>query len=190
MAAISNVVKKIEDYSAYIFLIILALIPASEAVVRIVLKTGIPDSSSYFQHLVLWITFVGGMITSRERKHLSLAAGVELMKDSVKVWFKTISSFISATICIAFAWNALSLVLIGFDPSKKVGFFPIQLATIILPIGYTFMAARFITTLPAGRIQKGIAGMGLILGTFLSLSQIGNIIGTFSPSGWRRSSPS
>lgn len=182
MAAISNVVKKIEDYSAYIFLIILALIPASEAVVRIVLKTGIPDSSSYLQHLVLWITFVGGMITSRERKHLSLAAGVELMKDSVKVWFKTISSFISATICIAFAWNALSLVLIGFDPSKKVGFFPIQLATIILPVGYTFMAARFITTLPAGRIQKGIAGMGLILGTFLSLSQIGNIIGTFSPS--------
>jgi C4-dicarboxylate transporter, DctM subunit len=117
--AISRVIRFVEDYSTYIFLFLLAIIPTSEAVVRIFFKTGIPDSSNYLQHMVLWITFIGGMITSRERKHLSLAAGVELMKDSVKKWFKTASSFISATICIAFAWNALSLVLIGFDSAKK-----------------------------------------------------------------------
>ena len=180
--AISRVIRFFEDYSTYIFLFLLAIIPTSEAVVRIFFKTGIPDSSNYLQHMVLWITFIGGMITSRERKHLSLAAGVELMKDSVKIWFKTISSFISATICIAFAWNALSLVLIGFDSAKKIGFFPIQLATIVMPIGYTIIAVRFITTLPAGRIQKLIAGTGILFGTFLSLMQVSNIIGSFSPS--------
>jgi C4-dicarboxylate transporter, DctM subunit len=179
--AISRVIRFIEDYSTYVFLFLLAIIPTSEAVVRIFFKTGIPDSSNYLQHMVLWITFIGGMITSRERKHLSLAAGVELMKDSVKIWFKTISSFISATICIAFAWNALSLVLIGFDVSKRIGLFPIQLATIVMPVGYTIIAVRFITTLPAGRIQKLIAGTGILFGTFLSLMQISNIIGSFSP---------
>lgn len=178
---ISRIIRLAEDYSTYIFLFFVALIPASEAIVRIIFKTGIPDSSIYLQHIILWITFIGGMITSRERKHLSLAAGVDLMKDSVKIWFKTISSFLSATICIAFAWNALSLVLIGFDSAKKVGFFPIQMATIIMPIGYAIIAIRFITTLPGGRIQKIIAGMGIVFGTFLSLTQISNIIGSFSP---------
>jgi C4-dicarboxylate transporter DctM subunit len=174
--------RKAEEYSAYIFLMLIAIIPTSEAVVRIFFKTGIPDSSNYFQHMVLWITFIGGMITSRERKHLSLAAGVDLMGDSLKKWFKTVSSFLSATICIAFAWNALSLVLIGFDPAKKIGIFPIQVATIIMPVGYTIMALRFVISLPAGRIQKMIAGAGILFGTFLSLSQIGNIIGSFSSS--------
>ncbi|HOT46503.1 MAG TPA: TRAP transporter large permease subunit [Spirochaetota bacterium] len=182
ISRIREIIRYAEDYSTYIFLFLLAIIPVSEAVVRIFFKTGIPDSSNYLQHMVLWITFVGGMITSRERKHLSLAAGVELMKDSVKNWFKTVSSFLSATICIAFAWNALSLVLIGFDPAKKIGFFPIQLATIIMPIGYTLIAIRFVTTLPGNRLQKSIAGMGILVGTFLSLSQIGTIIGAISAS--------
>jgi C4-dicarboxylate transporter, DctM subunit len=180
--AITRVINSIEDYSAYIFLALIAIIPTLEAVVRIFFKTGIPDSSSYFQHMVLWITFIGATITSRERKHLALAAGVNLMGDSVKKWVRTVSAFLSATICVAFAWNALSLVLIGFDPSKKVGFFPIQAATIIIPIGYIIMTVRFVTTLPAGTLQKLIASTGAIFGTFLSLTQIGNILGSFSGS--------
>lgn len=180
MESISRVIKTIEDYSSYFFLLLLAIIPTSEAVVRIFFKTGIPDSSMYLQHMVLWITFIGAMITSRERKHLALAAGVNLMRDSVKKWVRTVSAFLSATICVAFAWNALSLVLIGFDPSRSVGFFPIQAATAIIPIGYVIMTVRFISTLPAGWPQKLIASAGVLLGTFLSLSQIGTVIGTFS----------
>ena len=80
-ATIIRVFRKMEDYSSYILLILIAIIPTSEAVVRVLFKTGIPDSSNYFQHMVLWVTFLGGMITSRERKHLSLAAGVDLIKD-------------------------------------------------------------------------------------------------------------
>src|SRR4030042_3435333 len=131
MSAILRVFRKAEEYSAFFFLMLVAFIPTGEAIVRIFFKTGIPDSSNYFQHMVLWITFIGGMITSRERKHLSLAAGVELMGDTPKKWLKTVSSFLSATICTAFAWNAFSLVLIGFDPSKKIGIFPIQVATMV-----------------------------------------------------------
>jgi tripartite ATP-independent transporter DctM subunit len=182
MNNILRVFRKAEEYSSYFFLMLVAVIPTGEAIVRIFFKTGIPDSSNYFQHMVLWITFIGGMITSRERKHLSLAAGVELMPDAPKKWIKTFSSFLSATICTAFACNALSLVLIGFDPSKKIGMFPIQAATIIMPIGYTVIALRFVTSLPAGRIQKLIVAAGILFGTFLSLPQIGNILGSISPS--------
>jgi membrane-associated PAP2 superfamily phosphatase len=46
-----------------------------------------------------------------------------------------------------------------------------------MPIGYAVMALRFVTSLPAGRIQKIIAAAGILFGTFLSLSQIGNILG-------------
>ena len=179
---IIRVFRKMEDYSSYLLLILIAIIPTSEAVVRVLFKTGIPDSSNYFQHMVLWVTFLGGMITSRERKHLSLAAGVDLIKDPYKTWIRTGSSFFSAAICVAFAWNALSLVLIGFDPTKRIGFLPIQLATVIMPIGYGIMAFRFVATLPAGRLLKIIAGMGIVFGTFMSLPQIGTILGSVSSS--------
>jgi len=182
LTAISNIINKIEDYSAYIFLLLIAIIPISEAVVRIIFQTGISSSSVYFQHMVLWLTFIGGVITSRGRKHLSLTAGVELMPDLVKKWFKTASSFLSATICIAFAWNALSLVLIGFDSSKTIGFIPIRVATLIMPVGYAIIAVRFVTTLPAGRINKLLAGIGIIFGTLLSMPQVGNVISFFSVS--------
>ncbi|MBN2161161.1 MAG: TRAP transporter large permease subunit [Spirochaetes bacterium] len=170
-----------ENGIAYATIILLALMPALEVAARWLFKTGIPDSSDYLQHLVLWLTFVGGMITSRERKHLSLAAGVERIPERVRKWIYAATGSLSATVCTAFAWSALSMVLIGFDPSKRVGVFPLQLVAGVMPIGYGVMAARFITRAPTGLTGRLIASLGIVLGTLISLDQVGTVITTFFP---------
>ena len=64
-------------------LLLMAVIPALEVVVRKVFSTGVPNSSDYLQHLVLWTTFLAGAIASRERRHLSLSAGMEFIPEGV-----------------------------------------------------------------------------------------------------------
>jgi len=178
---INGLFNRLENYIAYAALILLALLPAIEVIARKVFKTGVPNSSDYLQHLVLWLTFIGGMITSRERKHLALAAGVAAIKERVRNWIYAITGAISTALCAAFAWSSLSMVIIGFDPAKQIGIIPIRLVTAIMPIGYAVMCFRFVTKAPTHRSGKIIAALGILVGTFFSFPQIGNIITAYFP---------
>ncbi len=173
--------RQFENAAAYASLIFLAIMPIIEVIARKIFMTGVPDSSDYLQHLVLWLTFIGGMITSREKKHLSISTGIEAIKEPVRNWICSAAGLLSSAICISFAWCALSMLLIGFDPTKKIGPFPIQVLVAIMPIGYAVMSWRFITTAPTHRAGKIIASLGLVLGTFFSFPQIGNILGALFP---------
>ncbi len=169
---------KAENNLAYLVLILIALVPTIEVIARGVFKTGIPSSARYIQHLILWIAFAGGMITSREGKHLSLSAGVELLKLPVKEFINTVTAFISVTVTTVLTLSSLSLLLIGFDPSLRVGIFTIRFALLIIPLGFAVMTARFITAAPGNIFNKLGAGLGIILGTFLAVNSLVNILDT------------
>ncbi|TFG64714.1 MAG: TRAP transporter large permease subunit [Spirochaetales bacterium] len=168
--------RKVENFISVGVLIVLSVIPFLEVIIRKVFKTGIPGSSDYVFHAVLWITFVGGMITSREKRHLALTAGLDLLKDPFESWIKTFNAFIAATFSTAFMWSALSFVIIGFDPGRRVGIFPIQLVGAVMPIGFGVIAVRFILGAPEKKALKAIASAGFILGTLFGLSSIVNIL--------------
>jgi tripartite ATP-independent transporter DctM subunit len=169
---------KAENNLAYLVLILIALVPTIEVIARGVFKTGIPSSGRYIQHLILWIAFAGGMITSREGKHLSLSAGVELLKLPVKEFINTVTAFISVTVTTALTLSSLSLLLIGFDPDLRVGIFSIRFALLIVPLGFAVMTARFIASAPGTIFNKLAAGLGVIFGIFLSVNSLANILDT------------
>ncbi len=179
---IPRVFRRFEDGLAFILLLVLSGVPIIEAGARIFFKTGIPNSSEYLQHLVLWIAFIGGMITSREKRHLSLTAGIDKLGPGARGAIRTASALISSAICTAFAWCALSLIAIGFDSSMRIGIFPIRLVGIIMPFGYAVMAARFVTVAELPFKGKLIASAGFVLGTFFSVPQIASIVGSIAGS--------
>lgn len=167
---------KAENNLAFVVLILIALVPTIEVIARGVFKTGIPSSARYIQHLILWIAFAGGMITSREGKHLSLSAGVELLKLPVRELVNTVTAFISVTVTTALTLSSLSLLLIGFDPDLRVGIFSIRFALLILPLSFAVMTARFITAAPGSIFNKLAASLGVILGIFLAVNSLANIL--------------
>ena len=57
----------------------MGLLPILELFLRTFCNTGIPGTSGYVQNLTLWVGFLGAMVASRERRHLSLSSGVESM---------------------------------------------------------------------------------------------------------------
>jgi len=170
-----------ENSVSGIVLLLIAVLPAMEIIARLVFKTGVHSSADMTHHLVLWLTCLGGAITSREGKHITLSAGLEMMGKSARSWITTVTVFISTTISSAMAWSAISLVLIGFDPSKKIAFIPIQIAVAVIPLGFLLITVRFITRAPIRGLKRGLAALGCILGTIIAFSSVMNILYTTLP---------
>jgi TRAP-type C4-dicarboxylate transport system permease small subunit len=146
-----------ENTLSIISLSLIAILPAIEIVSRLFSSTGIRSSADYIYHLVIWITFAGGMITSRDGKHLSLSAGVDLIKQPYKTWIQSITSLIATAVTSALVFASYNLMSVGFESSYKIGLFPIKVVLIIMPLGFMVMAIRFIIQAPKGLLFKLIA---------------------------------
>jgi tripartite ATP-independent transporter DctM subunit len=164
-----------------IILLLIAVLPTLEIIARLFFKTGIHSSAELTQHLVLWLTCLGGAITSREGKHITLSVGLEMISDSVRGWIIVLTTFLSTTISSAMTWSALSLVLIGFDPTKRIAFIPIQIAVAVIPAGFLLITVRFLTRSPIRGAKRLIAAMGCVFGTIIAFSSVMNILYTILP---------
>ncbi len=167
---------RFENAVSWIVLLLIAFLPAIEIVARRAFKTGIQGSSDMIHHLVLWLTCLGGAITSREGKHITLSVGLEMMGKSARSWITTATVFLSTTISTAITWSALSFVLIGFDPTNKIGFVPVQIAAAVLPLGFLLITVRFLTRAPIRGLKRGLAALGCILGTIIAFTSVVNIL--------------
>jgi len=169
---------RVEDLAAFGAVILVALFPFFEVIARKFFKTSVPNSYAYTHHLVLVLTFIGGMITSRQKKHLSLSLAMNIEepnKTRIHIGIMILASMMTT----AFFWSALSFTFTGFDPTKKIGIFPIWLIGLVMVIGYAVMAIRFITEIPKKGWLRLIAATGLLLGTLVALEPIAKIIATF-----------
>ena len=170
--------RKVENYSAFIVIFLLALIPTMEVFARKFFHTGVPASTSYTHHLVLVITFIGGMITSREKKHLSLSLDLKI-EGPAKTRIEIANGIIASMITTAFSISSLSFALIGFDRSQKVGFLPTWMVALIMFLGFAVMALRFIHAVPAKGAGKIMTWLGIPLGLFLAFDPLLNILLNF-----------
>jgi C4-dicarboxylate transporter DctM subunit len=169
---------QVENLVAYIAVFLLALFPFLEVMARKFFHTSVPYSSVYAHHLVLVITFIGGMITSREKRHLSLSLSWNI-EEPLKTWIHIGNMVLAAMMTTAFFWSALSFVLTGFNPNEKIGIIPIRWVGVVMIVGYGVMAIRFVTAVPKKGWHRAIAAIGLLLGTFLALEPLAKICATF-----------
>lgn len=172
---IINLLHRVEDISVFIAVLLLALIPFLEVIARKFFQTSISYSTDYTHHLVIFVTFLGAMITSREKKHLSLSLALKI-NEPLKSRIYTVNMLFSSMMTTAFFWSALSFVFNGFDPSKKIGIFPIRMIGMIMVIGYAVMAIRFITSIEKKGLYRLIASSGIIFGSFLASDSISNLL--------------
>lgn len=171
-----SLLRRIENLSASIFIFLLALVPFIEIFLRIVFKKGFAASDEYTAHLVLWITFLGGMITSREERHLSISVGIDLLKGKVKSIVRTAGAFAASSISTAFAVSGAAMILMAFDPGQKAGIFSLRILSSIMPVGYLVIAWRFSTLSVLSGTERKIVRIGMIFGVVLALPSVTNIL--------------
>ncbi len=177
-----NRIHGLENTTAFVILVLLALFPTLEIVLRNTLKTGIPGSSSYLQHLVIWITFVGGMITSRENEHLALRVGLEAIREDIRRIIIIVISLLGFSICISFGLSAISFVFLAFDRSASIGFLPLRIINMIMPVGFFIMGIRFIARIDTRKTVKSFLSIsGILLAAVFSVSSIENLLSSVNP---------
>lgn len=173
--------RVLENGVAVAALFLLAAFPLLEILLRTVFATGILGQSAYLVHLVVVLAFVGGMITAREGRHLSISGGYGTQRSRVRTVLDDVTGFISVTIAVALAWSALSLTMVGFTSGQSVGIVPTRVFVAVIPIGLLVMALRFTRTATVKPTQISVGIAGFVVGSFLALPAAANVAYMIAP---------
>jgi tripartite ATP-independent transporter DctM subunit len=168
-----RLVKATEKWASVAIILVMAVLPAVECLVRRFLKSGVPGSVLYVQHLTLWIGFLGALLATGQGKHLSLATGdfipAGLLRRAARVYAGALSSAVCALLTSA------SLVLVKADSAFTrllPGGVPEWWSEAIMPVALLLMTLRFVWRASdewIGRVLAlAAAGGALALGMFQS----------------------
>ena len=151
-------------------LLLLALVPTFDMIIRLIGGSGLIWSNMLMSHLVIWITWLGGFIASRDNAHLSLSASVktETFLGNITFSFKEI---LGCSINVAFGFASISFLLLAIDPSMR-------LVLSILPAGFFLMGVSSIS-LNKNFCRKLL--FGLFLGIVLGWPALVNIFTNLYP---------
>jgi C4-dicarboxylate transporter DctM subunit len=161
----------IEDGLAVAAIFALAAMLLAEAVARKVFNTGIRDSGTYVEHLVLAATFLAGAVTSREKKHLALATGMYLPKR-LKTVVGSVTAALASGLTLAFGASAVSFAWNAFGPAERVGFLPKRIVVLIMAAGFLAMSVRFVAAIERKAVRFAAGAAALVLGVFLGFEPL------------------
>ncbi len=175
MKYVSKFLNKLEFRLSSLVFLILAFIPVLEIFTRLIFSGGIKGAESYISHAVLWVSFLAGMIASREKAHLSLTSGRDLFSGALESFFTALVRIFSGGISLGLAFASLSFLLIGFDPEQAVGIFPIRFVAMVMPVGFLVMGIRFFYTHERKLTGVPVIILAVIFGLFLGIPSMTNM---------------
>jgi len=150
-----------ENGLAALAILLMAVLPVLEILLRALLKTGIPGSTNYVQHLTLWVGFLGAMLASRQKKHLALATGADRLPARAKPVVSALTAAVSAGVAAALAHAAWEFVKTEMEAPKKIAdWLPLHVAQIVMPAAFAVIALRFVAQAPGWR-GKVAAALGI-----------------------------
>ncbi|MDR2661596.1 MAG: TRAP transporter large permease subunit [Treponema sp.] len=173
--------RSAENWLCTASLLLLVLVPAADAAMRLFLKTGFPDATGLMIHLLLVTGLLSGMITTRNDEHLSIGIVQNFSTEKVKRRVSVITHILSAFVVTLIAWAAVSFIRIGLMGRLISGIIPDRFFALIIPIGYAVIAFRFARLCPLQGPYKIIPYLALVLGTFCAVPIIGKALWVFEP---------
>ncbi len=165
-------VRWAENGLAAAAILLMAVLPVLEILLRTFFKTGIPGSTDYVKHLTLWVGFLGAMIASRDRRHLCLATGADRLPPLPRRIVGWATAAVSAGVAAALAHAAWEFVKSELESPKKLGdWLPLPYAQGILPAAFAVMALRFVLQAEGWR-GKVVALLGVAVAGMLGRAWI------------------
>lgn len=174
---------RLENTSAFVALGLVALIQFIEIIGRKAFGRGIFGASDYIHHLILLTTFLGSLITTREKKHLAISAAIDVIKGPIHKFLNGLTSFFSITISSTVILSSISMAFTGFNLSRKIGFIPLLVFTLLIPLTFLGITIRFFQQSPKGKTNRLIMSLAVLLGIFLASGSFVNLI-RFLSSNW------
>ncbi|MDR2601827.1 MAG: TRAP transporter large permease subunit [Spirochaetaceae bacterium] len=173
--------KKIENGVCYLALALLSLLPLAEAVARLVFHTGIPAEQLIVCQLLLVVSMISAMITTRSKNHLSIGLLHYVKNDSLKKAAGVVSGLICAAVCAILFFASAAFIKLGLMPPTKIGFIPDVVYALVLPLSFAVMAFRFASYVPVSGKLRILPVLAVLAGCFFALPVVVKFIWDFNP---------
>ncbi len=141
----------------------------------------VPAGADYLQQLVLWLAFLGGLVATRERRHLTLSTA-ELFGERtlVRRAGRVLAAAVSAATVAVLTYAAVGLVLANREEGKTLlGGVPVWWLELVMPAALGLMALRF-----AWNASRGWAGRLLALAAVPAAFALGLVPERLAAAGW------
>ncbi len=122
-----------------------ALIPLSDLVGRPFGNLHLPGGAAYLQQLVLWVAFLGGLLTTGAGKHLTLSTTEFLGEGRLAGWLRGLTGLLSAGVSLVLAYASLKVVQANREEVKLLPGLglPEWVSECVMPAALTLIAVRF-----------------------------------------------
>jgi tripartite ATP-independent transporter DctM subunit len=153
------------------------LVVALSVFFRYVLKRPIPGSEEIATLILVWLTFMGGVVATRRKAHLSVNVFARVLPVRVQAWMEVTVAWLTIGMLGLLAWESLLLAQRRSDEvSPGFGF---NLALLPLPVaigavGMIGFTVAHLGKLPARRV---LAGAGVLVAAAIGLSGGGAMLG-------------
>ncbi len=132
---------------------------------------GIAPAGAIADHATLVLAFAAAALASIDRRHIALGASGGGFRAALSSFGDLVS--VSTQACLF--WASFSLVFTGFDASARVWIIPTRAIVAVMPLCLALMAAFSIRSSGTAAWRKAVAALGLIVGSLLASSAIGNL---------------
>lgn len=139
-----NYVYRVEEGLLVFMLLGMIGLAVTQIVLRGVFRSGIVWADPLIRMLVLWISLAGGMIASRQGRHIQIDIISRHLGERCKKISEGIVQMITAAICGVVGWYGIKFVQMEFA-SGDMAFasVPSWICAAILPLAFGMIAFRY-----------------------------------------------
>jgi TRAP-type C4-dicarboxylate transport system permease small subunit len=122
------------------------LVAAAQIALRNIWGAGLDWADEALRILVLWVTMLGAVAASRERRHVSIDVLSRYLPSWITRWTGVLINGFSALVCAALTWCSYRFVADAMVGNDRVlgGSLPAWAVQLILPVGFALIAYRYL----------------------------------------------
>jgi TRAP-type C4-dicarboxylate transport system permease small subunit len=121
------------------------LLATYQVIARNFFDTGLFWGDSLVRVLVLWITFIGATIASRNDEHIRIDLLARFVSNKSSVWLERFRSLFTAFIAGVFAWYSFEFVMLDYqDGTIAFASVPAWLCESVMPFGAGLICLRYV----------------------------------------------
>lgn len=137
-------IEKITTAMAVFIMLSLVMLSFLQVILRNFFSIGFNAVEELMRNGVLWITFIGAILTTLRGKHISIDILLRNLNSTPKKVVSWIISIFASFMCIIMTWYSISFVKLEIETNSIIGgFCPAWIIEIILPVGFLLLAISF-----------------------------------------------
>ncbi|MGE0623028.1 MAG: TRAP transporter small permease [Pseudomonadales bacterium] len=138
-------IRWVESALLVVLLGTMILLAAYQVIGRNFFDTGILWGDALVRVLVLWVTFIGATIASRDDQHIRIDLLTRFLGDVSNAWVDRFRSLFTAAVAGLFAWYSLEFVILDYqDGIIAFASVPAWVCEAVMPVGAALISVRYL----------------------------------------------